>query len=88
MYAFVVNNALADYVSSLNRKLADYEAEGVENFLRDVGTPSLVSDFRGVNTFNNMSGFYVYVKEGWAVRFKSGLVHNDSLSLGLGAMKL
>lgn len=88
MYAFVVNNAFTDYLSSLNRKMADGETEGVENFLRDVGTPSLVSDFRGVNTFNNMTGFYVYVKEGWAVRFKSGLVNNDSLSLGLGALKL
>ena len=88
MYAFVINNALAEYLLFNNRKLADYEAEGVENFLRDVGTPSLVSDFRGVNTFNNMTGFYIYVKEGWAVRFKSELVHNDALSLSLRAMKL
>lgn len=70
MYAFIVNNAWINY-----------GAKDVAGFLRDVGTPSLKMDFNdSVSSFNEVSGFYVKVETGWAVRFKSDLLTNNGLA--------
>ena len=77
MYAFIVNNAWSNYGS-----------KDVAMFLRDVGTPSLKMDFNDCNTFNEVSGFYVKIEEGWAVRFRSELVTNDGLASSMASLSV
>lgn len=78
MYAFIINNAWANYGS-----------KDVAGFLRDVGTPSLKMDFKdSITAFNEVSGFYVKVEEGWAVRFKSELVTHNSLASSMASLSV
>jgi len=78
MYAFIVNNAWSNYGS-----------KDIAGFLRDVGTPSLMMNFNdSLTAFNEVSGFYVKVEEGWAVRFKSELITNDGLVSSLSSLNI
>jgi hypothetical protein len=78
MYAFIVNNAWSNYGS-----------KDVAMFLRDVGTPSLKMDFNdSITAFNEVSGFYVKIEEGWAVRFKSELVTHNSLASSMASLSM
>jgi hypothetical protein len=71
MYAFIVNEAWLKY-----------DSKNASQFLRDIGTPSLLMNPNDLNTtFNNVSGFYVKIEEGWAVRFNSELVTYDASQL-------
>ena len=78
MYAFIVNTAWSNYGS-----------KDVAGFLRDVGTPSLKMDFNdSIIAFNEVSGFYVKVERGWAVRFKSELITNDGLASSMASLSV
>ena len=77
MYAFIVNNLWSNY-----------EPKDIAGFLRDVGTPSLKMDFNDCNSFNEVSGFYVKIETGWAVRFKSELVINDGLASSMASLSM
>ena len=77
MYAFIVQETWSKYGSN------DYAG-----FLRAVGTPSLLMNPKESNTFNDVSGFYVKIEEGWAVRYKSTLVTNDALAGSMGSMSI
>lgn len=73
MYAFIV---LSDY----NAFTASSKANQIEEFLRIVGTPSLKSNSLELNSFHSVSGFYVKIQDGWAVRYKSQIFayNNDN----------
>jgi hypothetical protein len=45
-------------------------------------------DVNDCNTFNEVSGFYVKVELGWAVRFKSELVTNDGLASSMASLSV
>jgi len=62
MYAYVINNAWQQWSS-----------KDMGSFLREIGTPILKTDITDTNTFHSASGFYVYVQEGWTVRFEPHL---------------
>ena len=66
MYAFIVNEAWKKFVATAS---SDYAT-----FLRVVGTPCLTTTYDSEEQFNEVSGFYVKVVAGWAVRYRSELL--------------
>lgn len=78
MYAFIVNNLWSNYGSG-----------DMACFLRDVGTPMLSMAPNEGKSFNSVSGFYVKVEEGWALRFRSDLARdNGGLLHGFASLNL
>jgi hypothetical protein len=67
MYAFIVNEAWKKFVATGGS--SDYAT-----FLRVVGTPCLTTTYDSEEQFNEVSGFYVKVVAGWAVRYRSELL--------------
>jgi hypothetical protein len=67
MYAFIVNEAWKKFAGS--DRTNDFAT-----FLRVVGTPCLTMSYDAEEQFNNVSGFYVKLVAGWAVRYRSELL--------------
>jgi len=63
MYAFIVNEAWKKFATN------DFAT-----FLRVVGTPCLTMTYAAEEQFNDVSGFYVKLVAGWAVRYRSTLL--------------
>ena len=77
MYAYVVNSAWQKWSS-----------QDMASFLREVGTPNLKQSLDDDN-FHTESGFYVFIEEGWAVRFNTQIFYNkNDLSSLMDKMKL
>lgn len=66
MYAFIVNEAWKKFIGTGSSDFA--------TFLRVVGTPCLTMSYDAEEQFNDVSGFYVKVVAGWAVRYRSELL--------------
>jgi hypothetical protein len=78
MYAYVVNNAWQQWSS-----------QDMASFLREVGTPILKQSLEDTSAFHEASGFYVFIEEGWAVRFNAQLFYNkNDLSALLDKMNI
>lgn len=69
MYAFIVNEAWKKFVATRGNGSSDYAT-----FLRVVGTPCLTMSYDAEEEFNEVSGFYVKLVAGWAVRYRSELL--------------
>ena len=69
MYAFIVNEAWKQFAGSDVDRCNDFAT-----FLRVVGTPCLTMSYDAEEQFNDVSGFYVKVVAGWAVRYRSSLL--------------
>jgi hypothetical protein len=67
------------YAYIIDRLWLQYPNKNYAEFLRVVGTPALITDPDG--NFNTVSGFYVQVEDGWAVRFRSELQYMTVLDL-------
>lgn len=68
MYAFIVNEAWKKFVATSNG------GSDFATFLRVVGTPCLTMSYDAEEEFNEVSGFYVKLVAGWAVRYRSELL--------------
>ena len=70
MYAFIVNEAWKKFVATGGSN----GGSDFATFLRVVGTPCLTTTYDSEEQFNEVSGFYVKVVAGWAVRYRSELL--------------
>lgn len=72
MYAFIVNEAWKKFVATGSN--GGSGSNDFATFLRVVGTPCLTTTYDSEEQFNEVSGFYVKVVAGWAVRYRSELL--------------
>jgi hypothetical protein len=63
-----------------------WTSQDMASFLREVGTPVLRQELSDPNVFHDASGFYVFVQEGWAVRFDSQLGSQLHYTNGLSSL--